>query len=158
MNNLDLINFNLENRCHKILLDCGGYFYVEKFDTNEPSLSFTREEEERAKIYDEFGGYLDYISVESISNSDYWSVINNLTQSASSKEFLNKLDIDEDIVLGDSIFNLLFAYAEGFGENEDEEEKSLLYERLNDKNWSEEDLIEKYNIQKVGNLYFIILA
>ena len=145
----------LDYRCYKFLLKFGGYFYVEKFEEeNDSVLKYTREEPERAKIYDEYGGYLDYICLDGASNKEYWGFLSKLLESETPEQFLHSLDIEEPIISGDSILTVLNNYVR---ELEDEEEEELLQLRLG-YNWTEKDLIEKYNIQKIGNLYFIILV
>lgn len=152
----DLHTFSIENRCRKISLDCGGYFYVERFEKEHDNLFLPlREEEERAKIYDETGGYLDYISCESIETKDYEDIITHLQQSQSAVEFLGKLDIDEEMIIANSLQQVLTDFATSL---DDGFEESEILERIKDKNWTEKDLMERYEIQKVGNCYFKILC
>ena len=156
----DMVVASLENRCYKLFTKDRGFIFVEKYDEHEDiDKTYDREERERAKIYDEFGYYLDYISLDGTTNISYWTTITDLLNKETGLEILHSLDIDEDMITGDSVINVLKLYAnflqDDYGEQEDIDN---IYERIADKNWTEKDLIEHYTIQKIGTVYFIILA
>lgn len=151
--------YSLEERCHKMFFN-GGFFFVEKYDENEEiDNTYDREERERAKIYDEYGYYLDYISLDGKTNKEYWSIIGDLLKSKTGLELLCKLDIDEEKIMGHNIEEVMLAYANSL-EDEDgtyNEKAEEIHERLKDKNWTEKDFITCYSIQKLGEVYFIVL-
>ena len=158
INHTIMLKMALNKRCHKFLLQDGGYIYIEKFDSDpEKDKENVREEDERAKIYDERGTYLDYICLDGLSNAEYWSRLSTILSVKDGEDLiLNKLDIGEEMVTGEDIREVLLNYAETF-DKEDEEREEIL-ERLIDKNWSEDDLMSRYCIQKVGICYFIVLV
>lgn len=155
----DLVVASLEKRCHKIFFN-NGFFFLEKFDEDEEiDNTYDREERERAKLYDEYGYYLDYISLDGKTNKEYWGIISDFLKSKTGLELLCKLDIDEEKIMGHSIEEVMLAYANSL-EDEDgtyNEEAEEIHERLKDKNWAEKDFITCYNIQKLGEVYFIVL-
>ena len=148
---LELIKIQMEQRCNKVNILGGGYFFIEKFDGE-------REEEDRAKIYDEFGGYLDYFNLDGKTKEEYNNYIDYLKNSKSFDEFIDKIDLKDANYLyqGSNVKELLLSFSEYFTD-EETEEKEELYERIEDKNWNEQDLIERYNIQKIDGHYFIIV-
>ena len=128
---------------HKIkALD--GYIYIEDFDGKN------NEETDRAKIYDENMAYIDYISLEDLSKNKYNQIITSIINVRDFEDFAERFaysyDYSESLeYLLDSIFDNGDTTQEEFDELED---------CLN--TMSEDEIMTKYSINKVGKYYFYI--
>lgn len=118
----------------------------------EPYQNETNEEENRSKIYDELGNYLDYISTESITEEEYNNILTYYLKTTDIKDFIeNGLLIDsydycENLIdLLDCVFGSTYETDEDFDQYQKDIETK-----------SEEELMEKYYINKIGKWYFFL--
>ena len=121
-----------------------GYVFVESFNGKH------NEERERAKIYDEDMGYLDYISLDNTTKKEYLGII---------KEFRKAKDIF------DFIENYMFCNVYEFSEDleylltcisENWDEENIIEIKNDLKNLSNKKLVEKYMINRIGDYYFYL--
>lgn len=118
----------------------------------EPYQSKTNEEENRSKIYDEFGNYIDYINTEHITEKQYNDILCEHLLSKGVEDFIeNGLLIDsydycENLIdLLDCVFGSTFETDEDFEQYQKDIETK-----------SEEELMEKYYINKIGKWYIFL--
>nr|DAT76265.1 MAG TPA: hypothetical protein [Caudoviricetes sp.] len=118
----------------------------------EPYQSETNEEENRSKIYDELGNYLDYISTESITEQEYYNILADYLKATDIEDFIeNKLLVDS-YDCSESLENTICSTFETTCETDEDFEK--LENDIKTKN--EKDLMEEYCINKIGKWYFFL--
>lgn len=118
----------------------------------EPYQSETNEEENRSKIYDELGNYLDYISTESITEEEYNNILVDYLKATDIKDFIeNKLLVDS-YDYDENLEDLLYSIFETSCETDEDFE--LLEKNIKTRN--EEELMTKYCINKIGKWYFFL--
>lgn len=137
-----------------------GFFYVEDYEDHE--------EENRCKIYDERMVYLDYIAVFDYGDGwsvdleddkeDYENTIKNLQNSETIVHFLESLDEVDD--LGFDVSKDIYGTLESFYDGEIVMEDEDLYCKLivdelrwDFENLDEEELMNKYSMNKIGEYY-----
>ena len=118
----------------------------------EPYQSETNEEENRSKIYDELGNYLDYISTGSITEQEYYNILADYLKAADIEDFIeNKLLVDSHDC-SESLENIICSTFKSTCETDEDFEK--LENDIKTKN--EKELMEEYCINKIGKWYFFL--
>ncbi len=128
-----------------------GFFYVEDYEDHE--------EENRCKIYDERMSYLDYIWIDDESDfTRYNRIIEELQNSETIEHFLESLDEVDD--LGFDVSKDIYDTLESFYDGEITMEDEDLYCKLivdelrwDFENLDEEELMNKYCMNKIGEYY-----
>lgn len=118
-----------------------GFIYVEPY-------SDKNEEEERAKIYDQNMQYLDYIYLPSITKKQYNSIIKGIKNIKNIQELIEERFCVQRYDCSENLSTLLYGI---FDDEEDikEMERDLMF-------LSEEEVLDKYAINKVGDYYFYL--
>mgnify|MGYP004595840365 CR=1 FL=1 len=123
-----------------------GTIYVEPYQ-NE-----TNEEQDRSKIYDELGNYLDYISTESITEQEYNNILADYLKTTDIENFIEKGLLVNSYDYDENLEDLLYSIFETSCETDEDFE--LLEKNI--KTINEEELITKYCINKIGKWYFFL--
>lgn len=120
-----------------------GFVYVESFNGNK------NEENERAKIFDENGEYLDYISLDGISKQQYKNELKALSSAKDFEEFAELLgqysyDYSE---------SLEYLMSSIFDDTTQEEFDKMEQDR---ETMNENIFMQEYMINRIGNTYFYL--
>lgn len=118
-----------------------GFIYVEPY-------SDKNEEEERAKIYDENMQYLDYIYLPSITKKQYNAIVKGIKNVKSIQELIEERFCVQSYDCSQNLSDLLYSIFDG-EEDIREMERDLMF-------LSEEEVLEKYAINKIGDYYFYL--
>lgn len=125
-----------------------GFLFVEPY-------SDKNEEEERAKIYDENMQYLDYIYLPSITKKQYNAIIKGIKNVKSIQELIEERFCAQSYDCSQNLADLLYSIFDGEEDIEEMEEGVREMER--DLMFlSEEEVLEKYAINKIGDYYFYL--
>ena len=112
------------------------------------SYSDKNEEEERAKIYDENMQYLDYIYLPSITKKQYNAIVKGIKNVKSIQELIEERFGVQSYDCSQNLSDLLYSIFDG-EEDIREMERDLMF-------LSEEEVLEKYAINKIGDYYFYL--
>lgn len=118
----------------------------------EPYQSETNEEENRSKIYDELGNYIDYISTESITEQEYNNILADYLKATDIEDFITNCLLVDSCDYGENLENVLYSVFETTCETDEDFEK--LENDIKTKN--EKELMEEYCINKIGKWYFFL--
>lgn len=118
----------------------------------EPYQSETNEEENRSKIYDELGNYLDYISTESITEEQYNNILADYLKATDIEDFIENGLLVDSYDYDKNLEDLLYSIFETSCETDEDFEKL----KKNIKTKNEKELMEEYCINKIGKWYFFL--
>lgn len=126
-----------------------GFIYVEPY-------SDKNEEEESAKIYDQNMQYLDYIYLPSITKKQYNSIIKGIKNIKSIQELIEERFCVQSYDCSQNLSDLLYSIFDGEQADIEEAEKNIREMERDLMFLSEEEVLDKYAINKVGDYYFYL--
>lgn len=118
----------------------------------EPYQSETNEEQDRSKIYDELGNYLDYIDTECITEEEYYNILADLLKATDIDNFITQYLLVDSYDCSESLENTICSAFESTCETDEDFEQ--LEKDIKAKN--EKELMEEYCINKIGKWYFFL--
>lgn len=120
-----------------------GFVWVESFNGKK------NEEEDRAKIYDENGEYIDYICLDGVDKKQYKNELKALVKAKDFEEFADLLGVCRY----DYSESLEYLMSSLYDNTTQEEFDNMEAER---ETLKEIDFLQKYAINRIGNTYFYI--
>lgn len=121
-----------------------GYIYVESYAGKDKA------EWDRAKIYDENMGYIDYICLDGTTYKEYKDILDEIRNCKNIEDFIEYTTSETSYDYSESLQYLL----ESIFDDASDEEFEILENNL--KTMTEKELLEEYCINKVGDYYFYV--